>query len=168
MTIWGKGDGEWLAVSFESCGTLGTVPAFLSLCALSAKGALAQSPLPRLVGKVACVQCAPGAWSHVGSVPGEGAGGGALVCTAHGDVGASTDPSQAEESSCCLSLCPHVLHSKFPVKVGLSLLPHGLVLLTGLPSCDFSPPLPSLPASSFCPVGLKAWFLGVLPRRRWL
>lgn len=79
-------------MSFESCGTLGMVPAFLSLCALSAEGALAQSPLPRLVGKVACVQCTLGAWSHVGSVPGERAGGGALVGTAHGGGGGKHGP----------------------------------------------------------------------------
>lgn len=63
--MWTSGgdEGGDLAVSFESCGMLGMAPAFLSLRALSAEGVLAQCPLPRLEGKVGCVQC-PWALGH--------------------------------------------------------------------------------------------------------
>lgn len=71
-----------------------------------------------------------GTWSLVGSVPGEGSGGSALVYTAHRPGQAQTPPRQ-KRAPAPTPLCFHVLHSEFPINVGLPPLPRGLVLLTG-------------------------------------
>lgn len=62
-----------------------------------------------------------GAWSHVGSVPGQGSGGSALVYTAHRPGQAQTSPRQSRAPAATLGL--HVLPSTFPMKVSLPPLP---------------------------------------------